>query len=227
MSRSRDFPGPTEVHVWHVPLSIPVRPSLLSEDERLRADRFRFDRDRDRFVACRSALRQILGDYLHQPADRLVFGYGRSGKPTLAGADLRFNISHSSDHALIAVAFGREVGIDVECPGMRINAAEIAARFLTLSEAAFVRSAPPEPQDAAFLACWTRKEAWAKAVGTGLSEDLGRFDVSQSLHRTAQVLIDPMTGLEWLITELPTEFSAVAALAVEGRELSLSYELLD
>jgi 4'-phosphopantetheinyl transferase len=206
----------TEVHLWHLELTDPGLFELLSDDEQARAARFKFDRDRDRFVACRCHLRRILSRYLNVAPGVLRFSYGPHGKPFLPGAEIRFNVSHSGDHALIAVALGREVGVDIECPDMRLNPAELTRHFLTPAEAAFVHDAPAGEQRDAFLACWTRKEAWAKAVGVGLAEQPDRFNVSASLCSQSSTLQDPITGLPWTILQLDLRPGLCGALAVEG-----------
>jgi 4'-phosphopantetheinyl transferase len=215
------------VHVWHVSLSASVASALLSDDERERAERFRIDRDRRRFIACRSALRQILAERLGQPAGQIMFAYGSRGKPYVAGSKIRFNLSHSGDDALIAIATGREVGIDVERPDGRLSPDELAIQFLTAGERAFVDDAPRDRQLIAFLACWTRKEAWAKAVGTGLSEDLARFDVSDSLNVPSCVLRDATIGAKWTVSELALADNLIGAIVVEGTDVTASLHHFD
>jgi 4'-phosphopantetheinyl transferase len=215
------------VHVWHASLSAPVASALLSDDERERAGRFRFDRDRQRFIACRSALRQILAGRLGNTADQIVFAYGPRGKPYVAGSKIRFNLSHSGDDALIAIATGRDVGIDVERPDGQLSPDELAAQFLTAVERAWVESAPHEKRLIAFLACWTRKEAWAKAIGTGLSEDLARFDVSGSLNVASCVLCHATTGTKWTVSELALSDNLIGAIVVEGTNVTVNLHRFD
>lgn len=212
------------VRVWRVGLSIPVTQTLLSADERERAERFRFERDRNRFTACRSALRQILANRLNQPAHQIVFAYGPRGKPYLPGSDIRFNLSHAGDDALIAIAQGREVGVDIERPDGRLNPNELAAQFLTASERAFVDAAPADQQLSAFLTCWTRKEAWAKAMGTGLAEDPQRFDVGTSLNCATSVLRDAATKAQWTVLDLFLADGLTGAVVVEGTKLTLNLQ---
>ena len=170
------------IDIYHVGLLQPLADLLLSENDPRAARRFRFEQDRRRFVVCRSALRRILGRHVGVPAKQVVFSYEPLGKPYLAGSKIQFNVSHSGDDALIAFVHGREIGIDIERPDARLNPDELIAHFLNPSEKAFVESGASENRLAAFLSCWTRKEAWAKAIGTGLTEDPRRFDVSASLH---------------------------------------------
>lgn len=213
----------SKVHVSHVRLSTPARAELLSDDERLRAERFRIDRDRERFIACRAALREILGGYLGLPPEQVVFSYGPRGKPYVAESEFRFNLSHSGDDALIAVAQGREVGIDLERRDARLNLEQLTASFLTAGERAFVESPPNGKRMEAFLSCWTRKEAWAKAIGTGIAVNPARFDVSESLNRAKHELRDPNDKSVWTIVELDLPGKSIGALAVQGKGISVSY----
>ena len=146
---------------------------MLSEDEHARAGRFHRQRDRDRSVAARGLLRVLLGDALGRPPSSLRFRYNPYGKPALAtdggGARLGFNLSHSDGAALFALAPAREVGVDIERVRLDIAAESLAARFLPAPEAAALRSLPPALRPAAFTQAWVRREAYAKALGTGLS----------------------------------------------------------
>lgn len=181
------FPLPgKEVHLWRVVLDHPDEQvealwETLSPDERERAQRFRFPRDRRRFAAARGALRSLLGRYLACDPACLRFVYGEAGKPALppaGGGDppLRFNLSHSSEVALIAVS-GREVGVDVEAINPNLALGHLAARFYSPAEQAWFRSLSPERRPLAFYQIWTGKEAFLKAKGLGLGLPLDRFDV--------------------------------------------------
>ncbi len=218
------------VHVWrawldHEPGCGDSFRATLSPDERARADRFRFDRDRARFVAGRAALRMILGRYLRREPAALRFGYGPQGKPFLAdapGADLRFNLSHSYGLALYAVARGRDVGIDVEKIDPRLENG-IAEQFFSPREVAALRSLPSAGQTEAFFACWTRKEAYAKARGEGLRLRLDQFEVS--LGESAALLRsdeDPGDTRRWRLEALSPGSGYAAAIAVGGDCCSLA-----
>ena len=146
----------------------------LSTDERGRARRLRFERDRARFVLGRGMLRMILSRYTGVPAEELVFAYGANGKPNLSsissGDILQFNVAHSDSLALYAVAREYEVGIDVERIHTTDDADEIAARFFSERENIWWRSLPEHRRGEAFFNLWTRKEACLKASGDGLTE---------------------------------------------------------
>jgi 4'-phosphopantetheinyl transferase len=196
----------------------------LSADELQRAARFHFARDRRRFTVARGVLRDILGRYLRVPPSELEFRYSAYGKPALADvADapwLRFNVSHSHEVALFAVTCGREVGVDIEYLGREIRGEEIAERFFSARERADLSALPAEVKHEAFFNCWTRKEAYIKAHGEGLSLPLDQFDVSLAPGEPAALLAtrsDPREALRWSLQALTPGPDYVAALAVEGQ----------
>jgi 4'-phosphopantetheinyl transferase len=143
--------------------------TLLSGDERDRAARFRFERDRNRYVACRGMLRELLG-----VDARRSFSYNAYGKPRLENSEVRFNVSHSRGMAMIAVSRGREVGCDIEWMDPTFGDDAIAERFFSREEAAMLRGLSEEDRRAEFFRCWTRKEAFIKACGMGMSMELQR-----------------------------------------------------
>lgn len=212
-----------EVDVWHVRLSSPADVSLLSLDERARADRFRFDRDRDRFIACRSALRIILGGHLAVVPEAIIFAYGPHGKPYLPESKIKFNVSHSGDEALIAVAIGREVGIDVEQRDRQLSVELLAADYLTDSERVFFNNHPECDRRLAFVRCWTRKEAWSKAVGTGIAQDPERYDVGEFVALPVHSCHDPKTDMPWAFIELDFAPEWIGALVVQGMQISVKF----
>jgi len=220
---------PDVVHVVHLRLDRPLTVSadVLDASERDRALRFVFERDRRRFVAAHAYLRVVLGRALGRPADSLRFETGPHGKPHLADSplDARFNLSHSGERALIALAAGREVGIDVEAR-RQVNVLELATRFFAPAETAMLRALPTEEQHAAFLRCWTRKEAFIKAIGDGLSFPLDHFEVSLADDEARQQLVscrgdgDPLQ--RWRIVSLPADTGYTAALAAEAGEWTVA-----
>jgi 4'-phosphopantetheinyl transferase len=233
--RAPDAPaaGEGEVHVWSAPLDPPEEAvrlygALLAPDERARAERFRFERDRRRFTVARGVLRSMLGRYLELDPRRVEFLYESHGKPALAGeaagAGLRFNVSHSGEMALYAVSGGRELGVDVEEVRSMEDGLDIAERFFSASEVAAFRALPAELRDDAFFNCWTRKEAFIKAVGEGLSFPLHVFDVSLAPGEPARLLAsrDPDQAERWSLRGLPDPAPGYrAAVVVEGEGWSL------
>ena len=165
----------TVVHVWAVrldspPAHIDALYATLSADERERSSRFHFDRDRRRYICARGVLRQLFSRYLDAAAEEFTFSYGPSGKPSLGGrfrGALTFNVSHSDDLALIAIGRDIELGVDVEAVRALDDADGIASRFFAPGENERLRSLPDGIRTGAFFACWTRKEAYLKALGSG------------------------------------------------------------
>jgi len=219
-----------EVHVWRVSLDQPQRlaelEALLAPDERQRAARLRFKEDRDHFVIARGSLRRLLGKYLNlNPAD-LDFSYSAYGKPLLdisLSGDLRFNLSHSHGLALLAFARGRDLGIDVEFVRRDVDAEQIAEHFFSPAEAACLRALPADKKVEAFFNCWTRKEAFVKARGEGLSLPLDQFDVSLAPGEPA-ALLSRQTAVDisrWSLIDLFAGERYKAALVVEGRDWRL------
>jgi 4'-phosphopantetheinyl transferase len=202
---------------------LPRLTGALSVDERARAGRFHFRRDRDRFVTRRAVLRTILGGYLRREPAEVEFLYGRHGKPALAGPagkELSFSLSHSGSAALYAVAPGAEIGVDVEALRPWVDADDVAEQFFSRREVATLRALPEPPRSSCTLACWTRKEAFVKAHGDGLSIPLDQFDVAlapgepPALLRTAW---DPNEAGRWSLFDLTAEHPGhVSALAARG-----------
>ena len=155
---------------------------LLSEDECLRADRFVFDRDRARYTLARAQLRRLLGKKLETRAELVEFTYGPHGKPALADrfeySDVRFNISHSENVAIAAICVGREIGIDIEAIHDMSDRDELAAHCFSKREYRMYQSLTEDQKTNAFYECWTRKEAFVKALGDGLQCPLNNFDVT-------------------------------------------------
>jgi 4'-phosphopantetheinyl transferase len=172
-----------EIAVWKTLLDqgadeIEKLETKLSQDEKDRASRFHFSRDRERFVLARGTLRKLIGGYLKLPPEEVRFRYGPQGKPALdMNSPLHFNLSHSQNMALFAFALERRIGIDIERIQRDFNAADIAARYFSDAERLELRSLPPELHAEAFFLCWTRKEAFLKACGTGLNTPLNGFSV--------------------------------------------------
>ncbi|MDG4552190.1 MAG: 4'-phosphopantetheinyl transferase superfamily protein [Candidatus Contendobacter sp.] len=212
-----------EVHLWlatldRPPLPLPALAATLTVDERERAARFRFSEHRDRFIAGRGLLRELLGRYLDRSAAALRIEPGAHGKPALAGADigaeLHFNLSHSSDRVLYAVAH-REVGVDLERLDRSVNHAAIIERVCAPREWAAFRALPAERLQSAFFACWTRKEAIAKALGGGLASGLRTFEVCcrPDVDPDKRASVRDGQGREWSVLNLEPESGWIGALA--------------
>jgi 4'-phosphopantetheinyl transferase len=181
-----------DVEIHYVSLDAVARlnelADLLSAEERERASRFRFERDRNRFIVCRGSLREFLALKLGVAPASVQFVYGSFGKPMLADPEIQFNVSHAHGMAMIAMTQGREVGCDIERIDPSFAAGQIPERFFSPYEIAALRALPIAEQCDAFFRCWTRKEAYIKACGMGVSLDLASFDVTLAPDQPAALL---------------------------------------
>ena len=219
-----------EIHVWGASVDVD-RPCIqdlhciLSHDEAEKAGRFRFAKDRDRFVVGRGLLRVILGRYLNQRPERLRFCSGPNGKPALVGQregdGIHFNVSHSRGLVLYAFARGRRVGIDLEYVRRIPEASDIVERYFSSHERSVFRALAPEARLEAFFRGWTCKEAYVKAIGHGLKFAPDRFDVAIAPGEPARLLsvtADPAEAYRWSLCELLPARGYIGALAAEGSD---------
>jgi 4'-phosphopantetheinyl transferase len=223
---------PREVHLWRVPLDglteeLESLSMSLSSAERARALGFLHERDRTRFLVSRGALRHVLAGYIAVAPSDIVFEYGRRGKPVLSGrwaSRLQFNVSHSNGIALYAVA-GTRVGVDAEYLRPVPDALRIANRYFAPSEAATLRAMPPDLRRTAFFRCWTRKEAFVKALGEGLAIPLGAFEVSVADQEPAMlrsIAGSTVAAARWAICDLAPAPGYAGAVAFERRDGELT-----
>ncbi len=219
------------VHVWYVSLDqseslLQRLAQTLSEEEQKRADRFHFRKDRDHFIVARGVLRDILSHYLKRDPEELFFHYNDYGKPALGKtfSELDFNVSHSGKVALYAVTCRREVGIDVEQIRPDFAGESIAKRFFSPAEVAVFSVLDAHEKKEAFFSCWTRKEAFIKATGKGVSFGLDNFDVSLEHDKPAALLSvkgDKEEASRWSLKNLEIQPDYKAALAVKGHDWRL------
>lgn len=191
-------------------------------------EHFHFARDRRRFVVSRGVLRAILGYYLAVGPNRLEFRYNEYGKPYLAdkygGCLLQFNVAHSQELVLYAFTRDREIGIDIEYIRPISDTEQIAKRFFSIEENTALQTIPTHLKLEAFFTCWTRKEAYIKAKGRGLSMPLDQFDVSVTPGERAELLStrpDPQEANRWTLQALLPGQGYVGAVAVGGRDLQI------
>jgi phosphopantetheine--protein transferase-like protein len=221
-----------DVHVWRAGLdrdesAVRAFRRLLSPQEQERADRFHFHKDRRHFTVARGLLRTLVARHLGCRPEEVQFRYNAHGKPLLAEAgpaDLRFNVSHSHGLALFALTRGRDVGVDVERARPDFAGEDLARRFFAPAEVAVLLALPAEQRREAFFACWTRKEAYIKAVGKGLALPLDRFEVSLRPGEPAALLAvhdDPREVARWSMRHLDPGPGYAGALAVEGYDWRL------
>ncbi len=219
-----------EVHVWfarldRAPARLTRMRTILNPEEMARADRFFMDVHRNRFIAGRALLRDLLAGYLGQPPETIRFAYNEWGKPALAAGfvarDLRFNLSHSQDLAMYAFVLERDVGVDLEMIRAEVANERIAENFFSPSEVQTLRALPLEHQAEGLFNCWTRKEAYVKARGQGLSIELKSFDVSLTPGEEAKILRgDDWRG--WSLVSFKPDHGWVAAMATQGSPLQIA-----
>jgi len=216
-----------EVHVWLIradeaELCSACCADLLSLAERERAARFKFEKDRRLYTVAHAALRSLLAGYLNVAPGDLEFEIGPRGKPRLAPTfnkdSLEFNLSHSSEVALIAMNREREIGVDVEQVKKEFAFAEVAERYFTTREVSAIRALPEDLQRRAFYQCWTSKEAFLKAKGVGLSGELDEVEILFGGEGRVQV---KSTLPGWYLSELNPCDGYVGAVALEGYECDI------
>ena len=234
---SASIPALTEhaVHVWRVALDDEARVDaswrLLSPDEQARAQRLHLAAHRRRFVLAHGALRALLAGYLDAAPSAITYVVGAHGKPSLAARDgtcanVEFNLSHSEDIALIAVARGQPVGVDVQHWSEAVEHLRLAERFFSPHERDALRALTQEAEQVAgaFFAAWTRKEAYVKATGYGIARGLHHFDVTLAPGEHARLLadrLDPEAPTRWSMTALEPapRYSAAVVVASPLREV--------
>lgn len=218
-----------EVHVWSVqldpsPEEVERLGRSLSADEWERAHRFRFEKHRRQYVVGRGALRTLLAAYLGTRPEAVRFRYGPRGKPFLdsppaSATDLQFNLSNSDEMALVGFVRGPEIGVDVEYLKPMPDCEQISERFFSESERKVLREIPGRAKEEAFFNCWTRKEAYLKAVGEGLAAPLDSFDVTLAPGDPPRMLTlegDPERAARWFFHHLVPAEMYVGAVAIEG-----------
>lgn len=227
---------PDCIQVFRVNLDISPRQydrlhAMLPEDERARAARYRFDEPRQRFVACRGALRQILAAYSGVAPSTLAFQYGPHGKPELLLGDtdpsmpaIEFNVSHSRHLGLLAFAPAVTVGIDIEECNPTVKILKLAERFFAPAETDELKNLPAKKQLAGFYRGWTCKEAYIKATGLGLSQSLSSFCVAIDPDQPAalrEVKNQPDEPTRWTIKALDVAPDFAAAVMAAGPDIGV------
>ncbi len=219
-----------EVHSWCARLDVPAETAArlyetLGPDERARCARFRFERDRQRFIVARGVLRELLALYFQTDPDRVSFVYSAFGKPDLGpefGDRLKFNLSHSAELALIAVAVDSDVGVDLEYVRTEVECDEIARSFFSAAEADQITALPSDLRAEAFFGCWTKKEAYLKSRGESLATALNTLAVpltTGSADHSSDVCVATNGGdaaKHWSLFTLRPAPGYIGALAVEG-----------
>lgn len=229
---------PHQVDIWRIHLdlgldSVKSFESALSADEARRASSFQFDKDRNHYIVAHFSLRDVLGRYLKAEPAKLEFSIDQYGKPALLGHKLEFNLSHSGSFALVAVTQYRIIGVDVERMREGISSLVIARQYFSPAEVAEFDTVPVEQRETAFFTCWTRKEAFIKAKGLGLSLPLDSFDVSLTPNEPAilrAVRPHPQEAARWKLHSLdvaPRYAGAVAVEYTDAKNQDLEFRLWD
>ena len=225
----------TKVHIWHASLDQPVEVLqklgfVLSEEEIGRAERFRYRQHRQYFIAGRGILRFLLSQYTGIAPGQIQFAYTQSGKPLLTSRDetmdICFNLAHAGGLVLYAFTCGRRIGIDLEAIRPIEEMDEVAKMNFSPQEYQKFQMIHEEARLTAFYNCWTRKEAFVKAIGDGRSYPLQDFEVSLAPGETARLISlqgSQRRASNWSMHDLRTRDGHVAALVVEGNGYSISH----
>ena len=220
--------APGTIHVWSIRLDpaaerVEQLGRSLAADEWQRANRFRFEKHRRQYVVGRGALRALLAAYLGIRPQDVQFTYGPRGKPFLApplnAGGLQFNLSNSDELALVGFVLGSEIGVDVEYRRPMPDCEQIAERFFSQSEREALRAIAAPRKEEAFFNCWTRKEAYLKAVGEGLAAPLDSFDVTLAPGDPPRMLAlegDAERAARWWLHHLRPAEDYIGAVAIEG-----------
>lgn len=223
---------PGIVNIWVIDLDtiderIENYYGLLSKDERSKTKKFKFERDRNNFTVCRGVLRRLSALYLGTRPQDIKFGYSEFGKPHFIESTLKFNVSHSGNVAVIGFLEGQEIGIDVELVKTNFDVLDIANNFFSEKEIKALNELPHEIQSLAFYRCWTRKEAFIKAEGSGLSFPLDSFAVSMDSDEIATLLEtvwDRKEKEKWILHSFVPSSGYRAALAVRRKVNSIEIQ---
>jgi 4'-phosphopantetheinyl transferase len=217
-----------EAHLWLIAIQdtlglVPELRGELTDEERERADRFHFARDRERYTITRGALRRLLRQYLGTP--EFVLGRNAYDKPLLNAPHewLQFNVAHSGDLALLGFTRNRLIGVDVEWMNREVAKSDVAQRFFAPDEAALVIALPEPQRRQGFFNCWTRKEAYIKGRGVGLSLPLSSFSVTLTPGEPARLLRsdDDSSSTRWILHDLKVANDYAAAAAIERPDCKL------
>lgn len=204
---------------------------IISADERARAARFRFETDKKKFIAARAILRIILGKYLRTNPHEICFEYNQYGKPSIGGGrrtEIKFNLSHSDNLALFAVTKTREIGIDIECVKPGLVDESMVSQCLTWRETEHLQTLSETDRDLFFFDCWTRKEAFLKAWGKGLSLPPNEIE-TLSLSKFSAGFFEhgaESPKIFWAFQKLPSISGYAAALAIEGGSVPVRFRRL-
>ncbi|MGD1702459.1 4'-phosphopantetheinyl transferase family protein [Dapis sp. BLCC M229] len=218
-------------HIWSTNLKlassqIEELSTILSPDEIERANRFYFERDKNRFIIARGTLRKIISRYLNIEPKKLQFSYSDHGKPYLKNTSILFNLSHSQDLALYAVTKVNLIGIDLEYIRPMNDAESLAKRFFSAQEYNLISQLPPQKQQETFFKLWTCKEAYLKATGDGLAGGLEKVEISLIPEKPVDFFSingNMEEASHWYLHQFIPQPNYIAAVAVAGKNQNLSF----
>lgn len=214
-----------QAHIWSAVLNYDIQKlkiffDLLDADEQVRANRFHFEKDRNQFIASHGILRKILSGYLNISPEKIIFSYNEFGKPFIANqSDIQFNLSHSKNITLIAITKNYSIGVDIEYIKQTRDIEAIAERYFSTHECSALKQLPTEERQKAFFNGWSRKEAFLKAHGQGLSYSLEKVEVSLATNEPAKFIAihDANENIsEWELYNLEPANDFAAAVAIKG-----------
>ncbi len=219
-----------ETHVWRAKLDLSTDEiseltKILAEDERIKAFRFRFPQHQQRYIAARGILRKLLGSYLNISGDAIEFDYNSRGKPQISNLNainLQFNVSHSQDLALYGITRDRRIGIDLEYLRNMDDAEKIARRFFAPTESELVASLTGDEQKQVFFQLWTAKEAYLKAIGSGLAGGLNTVEIDLKPQAIALLSVGETSenAANWSLNPFMPQLNYVATVATETQQKS-------
>ncbi|MBC8769913.1 4'-phosphopantetheinyl transferase superfamily protein [Arenibacter sp. BSSL-BM3] len=225
---------PETLHLWHVDVGTDLDSryfNLLSEDEKIRAGKYRFTQDQHMFIKARAVLRILSGHYLQKDPIHIRFKYGAYGRPYFQDENsLLFNVSHSEGKAIIGFGKFTEMGTDIEKIKSDFNVLDIAGKFFSQSEIKSLTEIPKEEQNRAFFRCWTRKESFIKAKGDGLSLPLDSFSVTLDDDIKARLIEtkwNPCEKENWKIFSYVQNDNYIVAVSVQGNVQKIKYRNWD
>lgn len=219
-----------EIHLWRVPLEIDTRTQIsywriLSQDEKDRADRFKFVKDKVKFIAGRGALRILLAKYLCLEPQDVEISYWKNGKPQCP-TNIEFNLSNSGDWAVIGITLNELLGVDIELSERTIEFEKIGRRFFSPMEYSELLNSKEETIHTCFYNCWTRKEAFIKALGDGLSFPLDQFAVTCKpgvKPELIETLWDHSERYQWSLWGFKIGHNYIGAIASRSKPKSIEY----
>lgn len=224
-----------DVHIWRAVLDVPgwrvqEFKEKLSVEERIKSEKFRFERDRSRFIAARGILRLILGAYLGIVPNEIRFCYEIGGKPRLLSSfatdDIQFNLSHSEELALYGFTRGHEVGVDIECIREMSEMEEIVEQLYSRRYRDLLSTVSPNEKQEIFFHWWTRKEAFAKGTGSGLTHPVDTFDALPVEGKSAGsvwIMEAGQQGQQWSMWDVSPADGFAGTVLVEGEGLDVQY----